>query len=151
VSGLEPSQRAAAEALRGRFEALGAAAAAWARSETEKGLPQLARYTLLRALWPAAIDSWAQPGAVDQLPAARRLLDTGTDRDEVARLAQTVAYEAVFAVLAALDDGADVLGPGWTLVEGDTDGTPTGRVLAGLHEDLLAVDPSGHDGAGLRH
>ncbi|GAA4993065.1 hypothetical protein GCM10023205_77170 [Yinghuangia aomiensis] len=36
-----------------------------------------------------------------------------------------------------------------SVVEADTDGTLTGRVLTGLHEDILAVDPSGHDGADL--
>ncbi|GAA4998211.1 hypothetical protein GCM10023205_84980 [Yinghuangia aomiensis] len=130
VSGLEPSQRAAAEALRGRFEALGAAdAPGWARSEAAEGIPQLARYTFLRALWPAAIDGWAQPDAVEQLPAARRLLDAGTDRDKVARLARAVAYEAVFAVLAVLDDGAQVPGLGWA--GRSSRPTRTGRLPAG--------------------
>lgn len=54
-------------------------------------------------------------------------MDTGADRDEVARLARAVA----------------------TVVEADTDGTPTSRALAGLHEDLLTVDPGGHDDADL--
>lgn len=56
----------------------------------------------------------------------------------------------LFTVLDILDDGARVPGPGWTVVEAGTDGTLTGRVLAGLGEDLLAVDPSGHDGTDLR-
>jgi hypothetical protein len=39
--------------------------------------------------------------------------------------------------------------PGWALTEVDPAGEPTGRHLDGLHEDLLALDPSGHDGQDL--
>ncbi|MFC8722634.1 hypothetical protein [Kitasatospora sp. NPDC057198] len=110
-----------------------------------------ARYALLRALWRDAIDGWSAPGALEQLPAARRLLAAGADREDLARLARAVAYEAVFMATETLDHGQDAAAPGagWTLLETGGDGEPTGRPLDGLHEDLLALDPSGHDGADL--
>ncbi|MFL9680564.1 MULTISPECIES: hypothetical protein [Streptomyces] len=154
LSGLAPSKQAAAEWLRTQFEALGAANAPdWARSEIEEDQPQLARFVLLRALWRGAIDGWADPGALEQIAVARRLLDAGADRDDLELLARAVAYEAVFATVDELDRGADanVSGghAGWVVVESGEDGAPTGRRLSGLHEDLLTMDPSGRDGADL--
>ncbi|WP_344437873.1 hypothetical protein [Kitasatospora nipponensis] len=108
---------------------------------------------LLRSLWPGAIDGWADPGALEQVAAARRLLEAGADRDDLALLARAVAYEAVFAVVDELDCGGDVnvsgVDVGWTVMESGADGTPTGRRLSALHEDLLTTDPSGRDGADL--
>ncbi|MEU4272955.1 hypothetical protein [Streptomyces sp. NPDC026092] len=154
LSGLAPSKRAAAESLRTRFEALGAADAPdWARSEIDDNQPQLARFVLLRSLWRGAIDGWAGPGALEQVAAARRLLDAGADKDDLVLLARAVAYEAVFAVVDELDCGGDVnvssTDVGWAVVESGEDGSPTGRLLSGLHEDLLTMDPSGRDGADL--
>ncbi|MFF4653607.1 hypothetical protein [Streptomyces sp. NPDC001380] len=154
LSGLAPSKRTAAQALRTQFEALGAADASdWARSQIEEDQPHLARFVLLRSLWRDAIDGWAVPGALEQVAAARRLLDAGADRNDLALLARAVAHEAVFAVVDQLDHGADVNVPGvevgWVVMESGEDGTPTGRPLAGLHEDVLTMDPSGRDGADL--
>ncbi|MFG3255169.1 hypothetical protein [Streptomyces sp. NPDC048172] len=154
LSGLGPRQRSAAESLRSRFEALGSAdAAELARSEIEEDEPQLARHVLLRALWHGAIDGWSGPGAVEQVAAGRRLLDAGADREDLVLLARAVAYEAVFATVDELDSGADVnvsgADVGWAVMESGEDGAPTGRPLAGLHEDLLTADPSGRDGADL--
>ena len=153
-SELAPSQQAAAETLRSQFEALGATDAPhWARSEIEENQPQLARFMLLRSLWRSAIDGWASPGALEQVAAARRLLDAGADRDDLVLLARAIAYEAVFATVDELDCGADVnvsgVDAGWVVVESGEDGSPTGRFLSGLHEDLLTMDPSGQDGADL--
>lgn len=154
LSGLVPSKRSAAETLRTRFEALGAVNASdWARSEINENQPQLARFVLLRSLWRGAIDSWAASEALDQVAAARRLLDAGADRNDLVVLARTVAYEAVFAAVDELDCGADPnasgVDVGWVVMEAGEDKSPTGRPLAGLHEDLLSMDPSGRDGADL--
>ncbi|WP_435185473.1 hypothetical protein [Streptomyces sp. bgisy126] len=154
ASGLDARGRAAAESLRARFEALGAADAGdWAKSEIREGLPHLARFVLLRSLWRGPIGGWADPGAFDQLPAARRLLAAGADEGDLVRLARAVAYEAVFATLDELDSGSDVnvsgVDVGWLVMESAEDGSPTGRTLSGLHEDLLTMDPSGCDGADL--
>ena len=79
------------------------------------------RSVLLRGLWRDAIDGWDAPGALDQLPAARRLLAAGADRDDLVRLVRAVAYEAVFARLDTLDEGGLVRDPdavgGWVVTE----------------------------------
>ncbi|MER5312770.1 hypothetical protein ABT034_33930 [Streptomyces sp. NPDC002773] len=154
LSGLTPSKRAAAESLRTQFEALGAPdAPAWARSEIDENRPQLARFVLLRSLWRGPIDGWSDPGALEQVAAARRLLEAGADREDLVLLTRAIAYEAVFAVMDELDCGGDVnvsgVHAGWSVMETGEDGRPTGRPLLGLHEDLLTLDPSGRGGADL--
>ena len=114
---------------------------------------QRTRSVLLRGLWRDAIDGWGAPGALDQLPAAQRLLAAGADGDDLVRLVRAVAYEAVFATLDVLDEGGPGHAPeavgGWLVMETAEDGSPTGQTLAGLHEDLLTTDPGGRDGADL--
>lgn len=114
---------------------------------------QRTRSVLLRGLWRDAIDGWGAPGALDQLPAAQRLLTAGADRDELVRLVRAIAYEAVFATLDTLDEGGPVRAPettgGWVVMETAEDGSLTGQPLSGLHEDLLTTDPGGRDGADL--
>jgi hypothetical protein len=48
-----------------------------ARSEISENLPRLARLMLLQSLWREPIGGCASPGALDQLPAAQRLLTAG--------------------------------------------------------------------------
>ncbi|MGW7437879.1 hypothetical protein [Streptomyces sp. NPDC054849] len=151
---LDAPRRAAAQSLRGRFDALGAADAVdLARSEILENRPHLARFLLLRSLWRDPIDGWEDPGAFDQLPAAQRLLAAGANRNDLVRFARAVAYESVFATVDELDSGGDVnvsgVDVGWVVMESGEDGTSTGRPLTGLHEDLLMRDPSGRDGADL--
>jgi hypothetical protein len=114
---------------------------------------QRTRSVLLRGLWRNAIDCWGAPGALDQLPAAQRLLNAGANGDDLVRLVRAVAYEAVFATLDVLDEGGPGHAPeavdGWMVMETAEDGSPTGQALAGLHEDLLTTNPGGRDGADL--
>jgi hypothetical protein len=121
----------------------------WARSEVEENIPQLARYQFLHTLWPQMIDSWRD--GITNIPAAQRAQRAGASRDDLTQLAQAVAYETVFAMLSHLadDDQATDSLPSWTLTETDPAGTPTGRSLDSLHEDLLALDPSGQEGRHL--
>ncbi|MEU9135169.1 hypothetical protein AB0D33_04205 [Streptomyces sp. NPDC048404] len=157
LNGLDAPRRAAAEVLRSRFRALGVADPVdLIKSEVIEDLPWLTRSLLLRSLWKGAIDGWTDPGSLDQLPAAQRLLAAGADREDLVRLVRAVAYEAVFATLEELDAGGGAhVSPvseaesGWVVVESGEDGTPTRRPLSGLHEDLLTMDPSGRDGADL--
>ncbi|WP_433446549.1 hypothetical protein ACQPXS_02760 [Streptomyces sp. CA-142005] len=59
----------------------------------------------------------------------------------------------MFATLDELDADGDVnvsgVSAGWVVMESGADGSPTGRVLSDLNEDLLTMDPSGRDAADL--
>ena len=121
----------------------------WARSEIEDDIPQLARYRFVSTLWPQMIDSWHD--GMPHIPAAQRALDAGVSEDDLTLLARAVAYETVFLMLhhlGAEHDAADEL-PSWALAELTPAGAATGRHLAALHEDLLALDPSGREGDDL--
>ncbi|WP_330460746.1 hypothetical protein OIB37_30035 [Streptomyces sp. NBC_00820] len=154
LNSLDGPRKAAAESLRAQFSTLGVTDPLdLIKSEAMEDIPQLARFVLLRSLWRSAIDGWSDPGSLDQLPSAQRLLAAGTDREDLVRLVRAVAYETVFVTLDELDAGGDVnvsgVEAGWTVTATGEDGSPAGRVLPGLHEDLLAMDPSGRDGADL--
>ncbi|MET8451656.1 hypothetical protein [Streptomyces sp. NPDC005209] len=154
LNSLDVPRKAAAESLRAQFSALGVTDPVdLVKSEIMEDLPELARFVLLRSLWHGAIDGWTEPASLDQLPAAQRLLAAGADREDLVRLVRAVAYEAVFATLDELDADGDVnvsgVEAGWVVMESGEDGSPTGRALSDLHEDLLTMDPSGRDGTDL--
>ncbi|MGW7553895.1 hypothetical protein [Streptomyces rimosus] len=59
LDSLDVSRRAAADSLRAQFSALGVTDPAdLVKSEVIEGVPQLARFVLLRSLWHGAIDGW---------------------------------------------------------------------------------------------
>jgi hypothetical protein len=151
---LTDEQRQAAVDLRDRFAALDAREPEdWAGSEIREGIPQLARFLVLRDLWAEAVDGWAQPEALESVPAAQRLLAAGADRADLVRAMRAAAYEAAFAVLNRVDEGSDRDAPDdcphWQLAEIGPGGEPTGRFVSGLHEDFLGMEPSGREGADL--
>ena len=59
------------------------------------------------------------------------------------------AFEGVVGTLWELTGGDETPeGAPWVqLVEIAPDGTPTGRTVDGLHEDLLTLDPTGEEGS----
>jgi hypothetical protein len=118
-----------------------------------------------RAIWSRLIDShtedvgWidrvvalhtAQPTVpfADAGIALRRLLALGADPEDIASICRWVAYETAFGVVELIDAGIDEgdAGRGWQLIETDEEDIPTGRILQGLHEELLTADPSGREG-----
>ncbi|MEU8124663.1 hypothetical protein AB0C21_38635 [Spirillospora sp. NPDC049024] len=152
LAGLPTQQRTAAIALRDRFAQVGAdGPEEWAKSEVSEDIPQLASFLLLRRLWDEVLDGWGNPGAVESVPPAARLLAAGADRDDIVRTMQAAAFEAVFGTLLVIDDSGattpdDQPYPGRRLHETDSAGQDTGRCLGGLYESLRATDPSGRDG-----
>ncbi|MBC6456678.1 hypothetical protein HKK72_01925 [Actinomadura sp. HBU206391] len=139
--------------MRDRFAELGETEPEHAAySEITENIPQLARFLALRHIWPRLIDNWTDPGALERVPAARRLLAAGADRDDLARVARSAAYDTAFALLYSLSaDGRDYEAPedtpGWVLMETTPEDELTGRMVQALHEDLVTMDPSGRDGA----
>jgi hypothetical protein len=165
---LTPGKRRTAEYLLNQMRVLGASdPEAWVRSEVAEDIPHLARYVLLRRVWES-IDSWVEAsdqlvagfvGEAERTPSAafadagvamRRMLEAGISADDIGRVARMVAYETAFDIVSTIDDGCDSERgdgfPGWMLVELTSAGKLTGRVIGGLHESLLSLDPSGREG-----
>lgn len=150
---LHPAKREEAVALKSTFRELGAAnPEIWARSQVDEGIPQLARFVLMRGLWKA-IDARAESDALDSHPQAARLIAAGGNRDDVVFLARVSAFDAIMDVISLFDNGPDDdhAGrlPGWRLVEVDQDDRPTGHTVDALHEGFTSVDPSGRDAEDL--
>lgn len=125
----------------------------WARSEISENIAQMARFLILRRLWQDALSPWMDPDSLRQMAPAQRLLAAGADTHDVLLVARAAAYDALFAMVETLDAGVDREtapdGPGWSLIETDTECALTGREVSALHESLLGVDPSGNDGEDL--
>jgi hypothetical protein len=110
------------------------------------------RLLFLRSIWPRSIDPYGTEDVIRRFPAGARLLDAGASLADLSTLLRAIAYDAAFGVIDRIDEGHDPDAPsdasGWTLME-TSQGSITGRTLDGLHEYLLMLDPSGHDGADL--
>jgi hypothetical protein len=136
---------------------------AWARSEVEEDIPQVARYLFLRQAWQHVvadgdttwIDAWRDLAALSPDapcagigPALERLLAAGARPDDIATVVRVMQYSTLFGVCYLLDDPGtvepEVSDLGWALVEIDEEGT-VGRHIGGLHESLLETDPSGRE------
>jgi hypothetical protein len=136
---------------------------AWARSELEEDIPQVARFLFLRQAWQHVvvdgdkiwIDAWRDLAAQSPSapcagigPALERLIAAGADRDDLTTVVRVMQYSTLFGLCYLLDDPGEVEPEvaelGWALVEVDEEGT-VGRHIGALYESLLETDPSGRE------
>lgn len=77
--------------------------------------------------------------------AVERILVAGVSADDLREVARAVFIYATFDACQTIDEGHDPHAepemPGWLLTEVGADLVLTGRMLDGLHEDLLTVQP----------
>jgi hypothetical protein len=83
--------------------------------------------------------------------AVQRILAAGADPEDLKEVARAIFLHTAFDVVQTVDEGhdpeADEGMPGWLLAEVGGDLVLTGRVIPGLHEDLLTTEPDEPDGA----
>lgn len=140
------------DALTDRLRELGAPdPEEWAASELEEDIPQTAAFVAMRNLWPDLIDIWRDPAVIARSPAAQALLGAGVAPELVSRAMGHAALQGVMGTLWGLTGGDEIPdGAPWVqLMEVDPRGKVTGRVVSGLHESILSLDPSGQDGSDL--
>ena len=142
-----------------KFRRLGAPnPEAWARSQEQEGIPQLARFFFLQQAWERVVPrgdiEWIDgelghapdiPGGAIS-PALRRLLDIGADKQDITTVVRTMQWQLLFRLCYLLD------GPGywedfmsdmnWRLFQIDEEGNPI-VPIEGLHESVLETEPSG--------
>jgi hypothetical protein len=131
-----------------------------ARSQLEEGIPQLAIFCFLKALWDAIepedqggwfedeID-WARshpnaPGA--QLgPALAEMLAKGVRREAIIDLIRVMQYNSLYHACLLIDGALRVDLPirDWALHQVDAEGRPVAIIR--LHEVLLSMDPTGRE------
>ena len=136
----------------------------WAKSQHEEGINQLHRFLFLRQAWKCVSgernDSWIdrQIAHFRKRPdepyagvgrALERLLALGADRRDLVDLVRGTQAETLFNFSYLLsdpdllnDEVEEVREMGWTLVEADPEGNPTGRGIGFLHESVLEMDPT---------
>ena len=71
------------------------------------------------------------------------MLAAGVSVEDIESVVNDVAYCVAWDFVDMIDSGcvsqAPADAPVWVLVETDSDGEPTGRVLDGLYEDILSM------------
>lgn len=132
---------------------------------TETGRHMTPEQVFVRGVWmnvPSEDDvSWVR--RVAELPLTdeplgdygvivRRMLECGLSEYEIARFAKIVGYETAFGIAYLLDDPAAgftaTSNPehvSWRLYEVDEDAERPTQPLAGSHEVMLSMDPSGRE------
>jgi len=150
--------------LRKKFQRLGADdPKGWADSQLDEGIPQLARFLFLRQAWrnvvPEDNPSWIEAyiRAAESKPdepyagighSLKRLRARGATDEEITDLVRGMQAEFLFQFCYLLDDpGAvepEVADVQWALVQVDDEGNVLGQ-MTGLHEDVLATDPTGRE------
>lgn len=101
--------------------------------------------TLVASSSGGVVDEDVDPpfGAAEQ--AVRRILTAGADPEDLKEVARAIFLHTAFDAVHTVDEGHDPEAgegvPGWLLVEVGADLVLTGRVIPGLHEDLLTTEP----------
>jgi len=146
------------------FEIAGARdPSAWAKSEVDEDIPQLARYLFLRQAWRSIIPddeiSWIEreiqsaaqnpraPGSELGLALAR-LMDAGANPRDLNVIARNAQWQLLHSICYQLSDPAieeqELRHVAWGLFEVDEAGK-VGRPIEGLHESVLETDPTGRE------
>jgi len=159
------NQNASISELTSLFRRLGAPDPEdWASSEIKENIPQLARFLFLRSAWKLIVDEdnyeWISETITQSArrpndpcaglgPSLRRVLDQGVEKQDINDIVRIKQYELLFGLLYMLDDPSDLepeLGEtGWVLDEVDASGKRTGRIVQGMYESALDMDPSGRE------
>jgi len=147
------------------FRDLGAAAPEqWARSQALEGIPQVLRFLFLKGAWesiPREDDSkWidraiARTKVHSMEPyaglglALERCRERGVSDRDLNEIARCLQAQMLFSIGYLLNGPVDVPerleDVSWGLFQIDDEGKPIGRRISGLHESVLAFDPTGRE------
>jgi hypothetical protein len=131
---------------------------AWAKSQLEEGIPQLAIFCFTKAIWEGVVDEndsswidreieWAKNYPNDPCaqvgPALEEMLAKGVNRQTITDLVRVMQYGVLYHICSLIDGSqiADLPVNNWRLHQMDENGRPIAS-LQGLHEVLLGMDPT---------
>jgi hypothetical protein len=134
---------------------------AWARSQLEEGIPQLAIFCFSKAMWQGIVDEndtewidaeieWARTHPNEPCaqigPALEEMLSKGVSRQAITDLVRVMQYGLLYHVASLLDGSRIVEFPvnNWTLYQVDENDRLI-AIIQGLHEVLLSMDPTGRE------
>jgi hypothetical protein len=144
------------------FQKLGAEdPESWARSEIMENIPQLARFLFLRSAWenvaPEDDTKWIDEEIENSKrrpnnpcagtgKALQKILDLGANREDIVDIVRGMQYQTLFGLCYLIDtmngDIPEIGEFGWVLHEIDNNGKLTGRVVQGMYESALSMDPT---------
>jgi hypothetical protein len=133
----------------------------WASSEIEEGIPQLARFSFLKALSRIFLKetdldwvnnqieyNYSRPGdpGAQIVSALQEMLDKNVSREAIIDLVRVIQFQTLFHACATIDCVYERDTPidSWGLFQKDENYNPT-LEISGLHESLLEFDPSGNE------
>ena len=134
----------------------------WASSEIEEGIPQLARFSFLKALASILLKETDLDWVNNQIehnyrrpddpcaqiaPALKEMLYKNVSREAIIDLVRVIQFETLMYVCSTIDSGENAGTPitNWGIFQKDEENdTPTVEI-SGLHESLLEFDPSGNE------
>jgi hypothetical protein len=136
----------------------------WARSEIMENIPQLARFLFLRAAWenvvPEDDTKWIDEEIEnsERRPnnpcagigkALQKILGLGANREDIVDIVRGMQYQTLFGLCYLIDtmneDIPEIGEFGWVLHEIDNNGRLTGRIVQGMYESALSMDPTGRE------
>jgi hypothetical protein len=136
----------------------------WASSQIREGIPQLLRFLFLKGAWDAIPADGDTSWIDSEINYSRSRLDApyaglglalsrcrekGVSDDDLTEIARCLQAQMLFSI-GYLMDAPDQLPPplddvAWGLFQIDDEGSPVGKQVAGLHESVLALDPTGRE------
>lgn len=137
----------------------------WARSEIHEHIPQMLRFLFLKNAWKSVAaannNTWIDAEISDgsKNPTApfaelgnvlNRCRMQGVTDDDLTNLARCLQAKMIFSICRLLEYGPSEKNPAlrdvcWGLFQKDENGQPVGPEISGLHESVLAFDPTGHE------
>lgn len=136
----------------------------WARSEIMENIPQLARFLFLRSAWenvvPENDTQWLDEEIENSKrhpndpcsgigKALQKILELGANREDIVDIVHGMQYRTLFGMcylIDIMDEEVPEIGEtGWVLHEIDKDGKLTGRIVQGMYESALSMDPTGRE------
>lgn len=137
----------------------------WANSQIDEGIPQLLRFLFLKSAWetvtPDGDDAWIDEEIkmgrnYPKAPYAglgqvlEKLRSQGVANDDLTIVARCLQAQTIFNLSNLIDSGPSIQvketrDVAWGLFQVDDDGRPFGPRIAGLHESVLSLDPTGRE------
>jgi hypothetical protein len=147
------------------FRELGASSPEqWAHSQVRENIPQLMRFLFLKSAWeniPNEGDTaWIEKeirtaAAQPDLPYAglglslARCKALGVAAEDLNEIARCLKAQMLFSIGYLIDGPTGLPQPvediSWGLFQINEDGQPIGEQIAGLHESVLELDPTGRE------
>ncbi|HEY8065110.1 MAG TPA: hypothetical protein VIF40_10345 [Methylosinus sp.] len=150
-----------AQELSALFQSLGARnPKAWAKSQIEENIPQLARFLFLRQAWKFVVTEgdagWISdiknidpnaPGG-SAITSINKLIKGSGDEDSLTTVVRVMQWRLLHSLCQLLDDPGDIENEAgdiaWRLFEVDENDRPI-SIMGGLAESVLETEPSGRE------